>query len=184
MVSLNGSGESHVQWCLPLVKVRVGHAKRIVLLSESVVSVATHWLGGSSLLCVGDGGECGGCSVSPVRTLGYTIVGVEENGCWVPSLLEASTGVFAAISALTPDTLSGSLYRVGRPHRQRALCLEYDGRVDLWPTGYGGEFRLLAAIAGLFRIPRPLREQTAQEYSDATLEARRLKLRMALERYQ
>lgn len=178
---VNGSGGLHVSAGLPLVRVRAGAALSCQLVTESFVSVGSHWVGRQSAFCVSDGGFCPGCESKPTRLLGYTIVSCERDGrCW-PGLFEVSGAAVPAVSDMVRDQGIGTSFECFRRSGKSPVVLAVGEKSPIWLGGYDGVWRLLAAVATLYKLPLPVRGgDVAELWRASTLQARRETLQALL----
>lgn len=176
MVSgFNVAGSLATNWGLPLVRVRPGRVFEFNSISEDVALLCTHWLGGSSVLCAHDGGECKACHISPRRSLGYHIVSVPRDGRDYPALLECPSSCADALSDGVRESGIGCKWEAYRRSSKSPIVVTHREGTGLYASGFEGIFRLCAAIATLYRLPLPVRcGEVVETWREKSLEARRL----------
>lgn len=174
----NGAGVSG--FGLPLLRVPIGRTAVVRMVSDEQCSVATHWVGRRSVACLGGDNDCPGCQVSPLRVLGYFLASVEVAPMPAPVLVEVPAASLVRLAELCGNDWCGRRFSVTRRSAKRPLQFDELDRAEIWPAGYGGQWRLFAAVGSLYRWPMPGRDESAKSWEARTLEARRRALRNAL----
>ena len=172
MVVLNGSSVPSSVWSLPVLRVRPRQQREVVVVCSSRIWLAVHWFSGRSLCCTSDSGHCVGCDLGASRMVGYTVVSWEIEGNLKVGLLELSGACSEAFESLVGEHPLGQRLVVSRSSTKRPLVVEAAGRTLAWLPGYDSEFRILAAVSVLFKLPIPRVRGTAEHWRLFTLEAR------------
>jgi len=126
-VSLNGSPQV-ATFRLPILKVTTKSRLQLTLRTDAVVYVATHWLGGRTLLCADDAQWCPGCAANQARLTGYT-VGTAVDGRGERLVLVEIAGTAACDYFMgLPSPLAGLTLEVTRPSARHAVQYRCNGR--------------------------------------------------------
>lgn len=166
---------------LPVHKFGVGCKTDVILRAEVVVALATHWLGGRTLLCADDTGFCPGCEHTTPRLSAFTLASLVSKQGRRLGLLEMTSSAALDLFGSLPRPLDGTILRCCRPGSRQALRFERIGRQqEMFGQPVEG-FRLLQALATLFGVDLPRPGQTAVDWVESTA-ARRVVLLEAASR--
>lgn len=155
------------RWALPVFKLPPGASGSLVIQSGTIIYLDVHWLG-RAVVCTGEG--CLGCESVTARTKGYFVAICETPQKKWPVLVEATP---QSIVRLEEQLLFNG---VKHPRGQRVICtrraknrplvfepMDEVGFVDnVLTSGH----RLVSAVALLFGLPLPHREESFEDYSD------------------
>lgn len=175
--STNGCGRGYG---VGVLKLRVGESARVTMVSEHRCVVGTHWIGGRSYMCAGIEDGCPGCDAGPCRGLGYFLATTEFGEASRPVLVEMSFGAFMRLEDALPSDWCGEQVTFTRTGKKQPLSFTCEGKRDVWVVGLDSEWRLLAAVATLYKMPMVGRDEGVREWSARTVSARQRALYDAL----
>lgn len=180
MSPINGSAGKSAS-ALPLLRVRPGSSTEVVVQSEDVVYVNTHWLGRRLWCCMED---CPGCQHSPIRTVGYFAAVVELPQGPRPVLIETTPNEMCRLDGFLQmaklEFKPGLLLEASKRYKPSPVRFEpiaASGRVvdALRPVR-----RALSAAAVVAGLPLPLDGEADLDFADRISEAVRRQLQLAL----
>lgn len=178
---LNGVAQD-APYRLPMVKVGVGSKVELVLRCRTMLCLATHWIGGRTVLCASDGDLCPCCAFKQPRALCYTIVTARDGRGDRLALLEGTQNTLGDFFGNLGGKVVGVWLQATRPRAKCPLRFEVLGvEKALFNQEIDG-FRLFQALAGLYCLPMPRPGRTALEWMADTLEARTAAAEFAVRR--
>lgn len=153
-------------YSLPLLRVAPRGSASLVWQSKTTFFFDVHWLG-RAFLCCGDG--CQICTANAPRTRGYWVGVVDANQTRQPVLVESSPRELDRLiqmMALESDPLqAGHKVLATRKAANRPVRFTFDGPGGVVVPELTTDHRVLAAVAVLFGLPLPRRDESVIDFS-------------------
>lgn len=151
---------------LPVLRTQPGSVHQVTLQSEKVLYLGTHWFN-AQLLCAGE--DCPACDWSPSKCRGFAIGLAEAVQRQTPVLIEASAGSWSRVEGLRQmEGLAfkpGLRIEIGRRKRNSPLRLEPYAEGGPVEEQYRAAWRMVAALAVIFRLPIPRPDEDPQQWA-------------------
>lgn len=152
---------------LAVTRVAGGSQVRLVLQSQRVAWVGTHWFGRQVLCPRSFGGECEACRGQVARTCGFVIALVDIGQSWRPGLLEVTPSSWSRLEMLCRmegfEVTLGLEFEASRRRARAPLRLEPIGSHGRQVAELATPLRLVESVAVLFRLSLP---RSTEEPSD------------------
>jgi hypothetical protein len=154
--------------CVAVIRPCRGVVRRLICQSEKPVWTDVHWVKNRSFVCPGE--ECPLCVTQTVRCVGYMLFG-EEHGRgkeMTLGLLEFSPGAWSRVRLLlkmveAAGHVSGQVVNCTRRKERGPVVLEPCEEIGTVVLAWATRERLIAAVAGLYRLPVDRWDEAARE---------------------